>query len=782
MSAKVLRSIFLLLLTATGVVEAQTTPYPMDRTSLPIAEPKYPKVIEFDARNAKAPARFQVSAPKGAPNVIIFLIDDIGFAHPSAFGGGIPMPTVERVANNGLRYNRFHTTALCSPTRVALLTGRNHHSNNAGAIMEVATSFQGNTGVRPQSITPLAEILRQNGYGTAAFGKYHETPPWEVSVSGPFDRWPTRSGFDKFYGFIGAETNQWAPMVYDGVAKIETPVDPNYHFTTDMTNQAIQWIRSTRSLTPDKPFFVYFAPGATHAPHHVPKEWIDKFKGKFDAGWDVYRQETFARQKKLGIIPQDTQLAPKPEGIKDWDQLSADEKRLFSRQMEVFAAFAAHTDYEIGRVVQAIDDLGQLDNTLIVYEVGDNGASAEGGPDGMLNELTYFNGVAQTVPEMLKQVDEWGGPNTYPHMAVGWAIAGNTPFKWAKQVASNFGGTRNPVAISWPARIKDRGGIRSQFSHVIDIAPTVLEAAGIPEPKTVNGVVQSPIEGASLVYTFDDAKAKERHKTQYFEIFGNRAIYHDGWVAATVHKVPWEAEPKGPLEQDTWELYNVDADFSETKDLSASNPAKLKELQALFLKEADRYHVLPIDDRVVERFDPSVAGRPDLMDGRKSLTVYAGMVGMAENAFINVKNASVTITADVVIPKGGAEGVILAQGGRFGGWSLYMKDGKPAYTYNFVGVQQYTVNGSETVKPGKATIKMDFAYDGNGRGKGGTATLFVDGKKIGSGRIERTNVNVFSADDNADVGMDEGTNVASAYKERFNLFTGKIEKIQVDVK
>jgi arylsulfatase len=753
----------------------------IDRTSLPIAEPNYPHETELDARKAKAPPRFAVTAPKGAPNVIVFLIDDFGFGSASTFGGGIPMPTLDRLAGQGIKYNRFHTTALCSPTRVALLTGRNHHSNNAGAIMEIATAFPGNTGARPQSITPLAEILRQNGYSTAAFGKYHETAPWEVSVSGPFDRWPTHSGFDKFYGFIGGETNQWAPLVYDGTIKVEVPHDPNYHFTTDMANQAIQWIQSQQSLTPNKPFFTYFATGATHAPHHVPKDWIAKFKGKFDGGWDKYREETFARQKQMGIIPKDTKLAPKPEGIKDWDKLTADEKRLFARQMEVFAAFAAHTDHEIGRVVKAIEDLGDLDNTMILYVVGDNGASAEGGMVGMFNEMTYFNGVPEKVPDMLKSIDKWGGPETFPHMAAGWAVAGNTPFMWTKQVASNFGGTSNPLVISWPARIKARGELRSQFQHVVDIAPTVLEAAGIPEPKTVNGVVQEPMAGVSMVYTFDDAKAAGRHKTQYFEIVGNRAIYSDGWVAATVHKAPWEAQPRRGLAEDVWELYNVDQDFSETNDLSKSNPGKLKEMQALFMKEAERYRVLPIDDRSIERFDPIIAGRPDLMAGRKSLTVYEGMTGMTENAFINVKNQSVTITADVEIPAGGANGVILCQGGRFGGWSLYVKDGKPAYTYNFVGLQEYTVNGSEPLAPGKATIKLEFAYDGNGRAKGGTSTLSVNGKTVGTGRVERTEPNIFSADDAADVGVDEGTPVTAGYKEHENHFTGRIDKIRIDV-
>jgi arylsulfatase A-like enzyme len=755
--------------------------YPIDRTTLPIAEPNYPLATELDARKATAPKRFEVKPPAGAPNVVIFLIDDIGFGHPGTFGGGIPMPTLDKLAAQGVKYNRFHTTALCSPTRVAILTGRNHHTNNAGAIMELATAFPGNTGVRPASVTPLAEILRQNGYSTSAFGKYHETAPWEVSVSGPYDRWPTHSGFDKFYGFIGGETNQWSPLIHDGTTLVEIPHDPNYHFTTDMTNQAISWIKSQQALTPSKPFYTYFATGATHAPHHVPKDWIAKFKGKFDGGWDKYREETLARQKSLGIIPADAKLAPKPEAIKDWDKLTPDERRLFARQMEVFAAFAAHTDYEIGRVVKAIEDIGAADNTLYFYLVGDNGASAEGGMVGMMNEMTYFNGVQETVADQMKLFDKWGGPETFPHMAAGWAVAGNTPFMWTKQVASNFGGTRNPLVVSWPKGIKARGEQRSQFHHVVDIAPTVLEAAKIPEPKKVNGVVQTPIEGVSMLYSFDDVKAKGRHLTQYFEIAGNRAIYHDGWFAGTVHKAPWEATPRHPLTEDVWELYNVDKDFSQVDNLAATQPAKLKELQAVFMKDAKRYRVLPIDDRTIERFDSKVAGRPDIMGDRKSLTVYEGMKGMTENAFINIKNTSFTVAADINTPASGGNGVLLAQGGRFGGWSLYVKDGKPAFTYNFVGLQEYTVKAAEKLPAGKATVTMAFAYDGNGRGKGGTATITVNGKKVGSGRIERTQPNVFSVDDNADVGMDEGTPVSAAYKSHGSKFNGQIDKIKIDI-
>jgi len=753
----------------------------IDRTILPIPDPQSPAITELDARNAKAPPRFEVKAPKGAPNVVIVLLDDIGFGTASAFGGGVAMPTLDRIAADGLRYNEFHTTALCSPTRTALLTGRNHHTNNAGAIMELATAFPGNTGIRPQSVTPLAEMLRLNGYSTAAFGKYHETPPWEVSVSGPYDRWPTHSGFDKFYGFIGGETNQWAPLLYDGTTRVEPPHDPDYHFTVDMTNQAIAWIRFQQSLTPDKPFFVYFAPGATHAPHHVPKQWADKYKGKFDAGWDRYREETLNRQKAMGIVPPDTRLAPKPEAIKDWAKLGADEKRLFERQMEVFAGFASHTDHEIGRLVDAIQDLGVLDNTLFIYIVGDNGASAEGGMVGRFNESTYFNGVPESLKEQLKHLADWGGPKTFPHMAAGWAVAGDTPFTWTKQVASSFGGTRNPLVIRWPKGIKAKGQLRSQFHHVVDIAPTVMEAAGLPFPTRVDGVVQKPFEGVSMVYSFDDPAAKTRHTRQYFEILGNRAIYDDGWLAGTVHKAPWEAAPRAPLAEDKWELYDTSKDFSLANDLAAEQPAKLKQMQALFMSEAAKYHVLPIDDRSFERFDSAIAGRPDLMKGRTSLTLYEGMTGITENAFINLKNRSFTITAEVELPKRPADGVVVCQGGRFGGWSLYMKAGKPAFVYNWVGLQRYTVASSKTLSAGKATIRFEFSYDGGGLGKGGTGTLIVDGSKVAQGRIANTNSAVFSADETADVGIDDATPVTEVYGEGSrSRFSGKIEKITVD--
>jgi arylsulfatase A-like enzyme len=772
------------LLAGTSAYAADATPAAAapDRTVLPLQEPDYPHETELDARKATPPVRFEVKAPAGAPNVLIVLIDDMGFGMPSAFGGPIHMPTADRLASGGLRYNQFHTTALCSPTRTALLSGRNHHTNNMGSITETATAFPGNTGQRPNNVAPLAEMLRLNGYSTAFFGKNHETAPWEVSPSGPTDRWPTRSGFDEFYGFFGGETNQWAPFLYHGMNPVEIPRDPNYNFMTDMTDKAIGWMQFQKALTPDKPFFIYFAPGATHAPHHVPKEWIAKYKGKFDKGWDAMREETLARQIKLGVVPKDTKLAPKPEAIKDWNKLSADEKKLFTRQMEVFAAFGEYADFEVGRLIDAVKGTGQLDNTLIFYILGDNGTSAEGGMNGMFSEMTYFNGVQETLQDMLKHYDDWGGPSTYPHMAAGWAVAGDTPFTWTKQIASSFGGTRNGMVIHWPKRVTAKGEVRPQFHHVIDVAPTVLDAVGLPEPKMVNGTTQKPIEGVSMAYTFDDAKAAGRHKVQYFEVFGNRAIYGDGWFAGTIHKAPWETKPRAALLDDKWELYDTTKDFSLATDLAAKNPAKLKEMQDLFMKEAVKYRVLPIDDRSVERVNAKLAGRPDLMGDRTSLTLHAGMKGMSENVFLNIKNRSHTITADVEVPQGVANGVIIAQGGRFGGWSLYMKEGKPAYVYNFLGLKRDMVAASQAIPAGKAVIRFEFAYDGGGLGKGGLGTIFVNDKKVAEGRIERTQPMIFSADETADVGEDDATPVTEEYKAYDNKFTGKILKVKVDVK
>jgi arylsulfatase A-like enzyme len=769
------------LITAlTGAAHAADS---FDRTVLPIREPKPETITTLDARDAKPPARFAVKAPAGAPNVVIVLIDDFGFGHSSAFGGPIHMPTLEKLAGKGLKYNRFHTTALCSPTRTALLTGHNHHANNAGAIMELATAFPGNTGVRPQTITTLAEILRQNGYSTGAFGKYHETPPWEVSVSGPYDRWPTGSGFEKFYGFIGGETNQWAPAIFDGTTRVEVPQTPNYHFTTDMTDKAINWVSAQQTLTPEKPFYMYFATGATHAPHHAPKEWIAKYKGQFKDGWDELREATFARQKKLGVIPADAKLTPRPKEIPAWDDMSAAQKQLFERQMETFAGFAEHTDVEVGRLVAQLEKIGELDNTLFFYIVGDNGSSAEGGPEGTYNEMMALNGIVGKADQMMDHIDDWGGPSTFPHFAIGWAWAGNTPFQWTKQIASHFGGTRNGMVLHWPNGIKARGGkIRSQFHHVIDVAPTVLEAAKIPQPKTVDGVEQRPMDGVSMLYSVDDAKAADRRTTQYFEMFGNRGIYHDGWVACTRHSIPWLIVPNPPLADDVWELYHVDEDFSEANNLAAQNPAKLAELQAVFLKEAERNHVLPIDDRRSERFSPAIAGRPDIMGGRKTLTVYPGMVGMMENAFINVKGVRHTVTAEVELPDQKANGVIIAQAGFFGGWTLYLKDGKPHHEYNFFALERTNIGGETALAPGKHTIRYEFVPDAATPGAGGKSMLSVDGRQVAQAQIPKTQPFAFSGDEGADVGLDAETNVSPDYEQNANAFTGRIFKVTVEQK
>lgn len=755
----------------------------IDRTTLPIPEPQFAPITELDARNAKAPSRFELNAPKGSPNVVIVLIDDIGFGHSSAFGGPIRMPTVEKLAANGLKYNRFHTTALCSPTRVALLTGHNHHANNAGAVMELATAFPGNTGVRPKSITTLAEILRQNGYSTAAFGKYHETPPWEVSLSGPYDRWPTGSGFDKFYGFIGGETNQWAPAITDGTIRVEHKQSADYHFTVDMTDQAINWVSAQQALTPDKPFYMYFATGATHAPHHVPKQWIDKYKGQFNGGWDKLREQTFARQKMLGVIPADTKLTPRPKEISAWNDMSTEQKRLFERQMETFAGFAEHTDHEIGRLVAQLESIGELDNTLFFYIVGDNGASAEGGPDGAYNEMMALNGVIDKADNMMAHIDNWGDPTTFPHFAIGWAWAGNTPFQWTKQVASHFGGTRNGMVLHWPDGIKAKGELRSQFHHVVDVAPTVLEAAKLPQPKVVNGITQRPMDGVSILYSTHNAKAAEQRKSQYFEMFGNRGIYHEGWVACTRHSTPWVMGAKLPdLRQDVWELYNVDEDFSQANNLAQKNPEKLQELQAVFMKEAARNNALPLDDRRAERFNPALAGRPDVMGGRKTLTVYPGMTGMMENAFINVKGVPHIITADVEVKDASTQGVIIAQAGYFGGWVLYMKDGKVHHEYNFFGVERTNVASTKPLAPGKHTIIYEFIPDAPKPGTGGTSILSVDGNKLAEGKIPKTQPFAFSADEGADVGLDGETNVSNDYQQGNNAFTGRIVKITVEQK
>lgn len=751
----------------------------MRRDVLPIPEPKRTVTKELDVRKVQPPARFEVKAPKEAPNVVVLLIDDMGFGVADCFGGPVPMPAFSALARDGLRFNRFHTTAVCAPTRTALLTGYNHHSNNMGSITETATNMPGMNGVRPQTITPLAEVLRQNGYNTAFFGKSHEVPPWEISQVGPQDRWPTRSGFEKFYGFIGGETNQYAPTLYDGVTLIEVPSDPNYHFTVDMTNQAIQWTQFQKSLAPDKPFFVYYAPGATHAPHHVPREWSDRFKGKFDAGWDKLRESTLAKQIELGIVPPGTKLAPKPEDIQDWDDLSPEQKKLFTRQVEVYAGFAAHTDHQIGRFVDALRDLGELDNTLFFFIAGDNGASAEGQMNGMFSEMTYFNAVPEKVEDMLKHYDEWGGPSTYPHMAAGWAVAFDAPFSYTKQVGSDFGGTRNGMVVHWPKAIKAKGEIRSQFTHVIDVAPTIYEVTGIPSPRVVNGIEQDPIEGKSFAYAFNDANAPERHTVQYFEMFGNRAIYQDGWLARTIHRPAWRSTPLNSLQNDVWDLYDTRVDFSLSNNLASKQPERLAAMQKLFMEEAEKYHVLPIDDRVLERTIAALVGRPTLMEGRTKMELHEGMKAMGVDVFIDLRNKSYRITADVVLEASG-HGALVCQGGQFGGLSLFMKDGKPSFTYNFLGLESTTIESIRQLPSGKHTVVCDFEYEGSGLGKGGTITISANKEVIAKGKLNRTQPGIFSVDDLADIGVDLGTPVTDYGGS--SHFNGKIEKIMIETR
>lgn len=751
---------------------------------MPIQPPTRTPVTIMDARDAEKPETFEIKAPEGAPNVVVVLIDDIGFGATSTFGGPIQTPTFDRLADNGLRFNRFHTTALCSPTRAALLSGRNHHNVNVGSVMEVATGFYGNQGIRPDNAKYFAETLSQNGYSTAAFGKWHETATWEVSVSGPYNRWPTNSGFDKFYGFIGGETNQWDPVIFDGVAKVPKKEDPDYHFTTDMTDEAIGWVKFQQAMTPEKPFMIYYATGAVHAPHHAPDEWIEKYKGNFDDGWLKLRQTTFERQKEMGIIPQNAQLAPMPEDIKEWESLSPEEKQLFALQMETYAGFMEHTDNEVGRLVDAIDEIGALDNTLFIYIMGDNGSSAEGGLEGTYNELVHLNGIfdEETIEGMLAKADDWGGPNSFPHFSAAWAVATDSPFKWTKQMAADFGGTRNAMVMHWPDGIESKGEIRSQWHHVNDVAPTVLEAANLPVPKSINGVEQIPMDGVSMLYAVADKDAEDQHTVQYFEMFGNRAIYSEGWMARVVHMIPWQGIPLGKFAEEEWELYNIDEDFSLVNNLAAEYPEKLQELKDLFEKEAIENNVYPLDDRLYERFNAKIAGRPDLMGDRKSLTLANGMEGMLENTFLNVKNTSKTIVADVSLT-GDDNGIILCQGGKFGGWALYMNNGRPAYTYNYFGLEKYTVEADKPVDKDQAEVRLEFEYDGDGTGKGGLAKLYVDGVLVAEGRIDKTQPAVFSADETADVGKDDATQVANHIFEdvKDSEFTGFVNKVTISI-
>jgi arylsulfatase A-like enzyme len=759
----------------------------VNRSILPIPDASYVGLTTYDAKDpdTRYPPIESLRPPQGAPNVLIILIDDCGFGAPSAFGGPIATPNAERLAKGGLKLNRFHTTALCSPTRQALLTGRNHHSVNMGGICEIATSAPGYSSVLPKSKAPLAMTLKLNGYSTAQFGKCHEVPVWQTSPLGPFDQWPTGGGgFEYFYGFIGGETNQWYPAIYEGTTPMEQSKTPEqgYHFTEDMTNKAIGWVRQQKALMPDKPFFIYFAPGATHAPHHVPKQWADKYKGKFDAGWDKVREATFARQQKLGVIPGEAKLTQRPEEIPAYDAMPAELKPILAREMEVYAGFLEHTDHHIGRLFDAIEDLGILDNTLIYYIFGDNGASAEGTPNGCFNEVAVLNGMGtlETPEFLISKIDDFGGPDAYNHYAVGWAHAMNTPYQWTKQVASHFGGTRNGTIVHWPTGIKAQGEIRSQFCHVIDIAPTVLEAAGIPAPTFVNGSQQAPYEGVSSLYAFNDATAAERHETQYFEMFCNRGIYHKGWTAVTRHGVPWIGSYKRSFDEDVWELYDTNNDWSQARDLAQKEPKKLAELQRLFLIEATKYSVLPLDDRTFERFNADLAGRPQLIKGN-SQVLFGGMSRITEGSIVVTHNKSYSLTAEVEVPESGANGVIVALGGSVGGWSLYAQDGKLKHCYNFFGIHRYLTESARPIAKGKHQVRMEFKYDGGGLAKGGNVSLFVDGKKDGEGRVEMTVPMLFSADETCDVGKETGSAVSGDYGPAHNEFSGAVNWVQIDL-
>ena len=754
------------------------------RDVLPIPDSQHVGLTTYDAKdpNTSYPPITTLRPPPGAPNVLIVLIDDVGFGASSAFGGPCHTPVAERLAGEGLKLNRFHTTALCSPTRQALLTGRNHHSVGMGAITEMATSAPGNSSIRPKNKAPFPETLLLNGYSTAQFGKCHEVPLWEVSPVGPFHQWPTGSGFEYFYGFIGGEANQYYPGLYEGTTPVEPPRTPEegYTLTDDLAEHAITWVRQQKALAPDKPFLMYFAPGATHAPHHVPTEWSDKYRGKFDAGWDVLREKIFAEQKKLGVIPADAELTKRHDEIPSWDEMSDQLKPVLSRQMEIYAGFLEQVDHAVGRVVEAIADLGVLDDTLVYYIIGDNGASAEGTPNGCFNEMCTLNGMGgiETEEFLLSKIDDFGTPDAYNHYAVGWAHALCTPYQWTKQIASHWGGTRNGTIVHWPNGISAKGTTRNQFHHVIDVAPTILEAAGIPAPLYVNGIQQAPLEGVSMLPTLRDGDAPESHVVQYFEIMGNRGIYHQGWTACTKHRTPWKADTPPPFDADVWELYGPD-DWTQSRNLAAEQPEKLAELQRLWLIEAVKYNVVPIDDRGFERINPDIAGRPTLIRGNSQL-LFPGM-RVSEGSMISMKNKSHQVTADLVVPEGGAAGVIVTQGGQVGGWSLYVHDGRLKYCYNFFGIQHFIISADEPLSAGKHQVRMEFAYDGDGLAKGGDVTLYCDGTPIGSGRVEATIPMGFSADEACDVGCDTGSPASPDYGPSGNRFTGSIDWVQIDV-
>jgi arylsulfatase A-like enzyme len=749
---------------------------------LPPPDPTFGGVIKDSAVDSRPYWPPTVVPPKGAPNVLLIMTDDQGYGVCSTFGGVIPTPALDRIAKAGLRYTQFHSTALCSPTRAALITGRNHHSSGFGVISEQATGYPGYDSIITKDKATIGEILKENGYATSWFGKNHNTPTYLYSLAGPFDQWPSGMGFEYFYGFMGGETNQWTPFLFrDHTAIFPWIGKPKYNLITDMADEAIKYLTDLNAAAPEKPFFLYYVPGGTHAPHHPTPEWIAKMKGKFDMGWNELRDQIFANQKKLGVIPENTELTPWPDLLPKWDTLNPTQKKVYAHQAEIFGAYAAYTDHEIGRVIQAVEDLGKLDNTLIIYISGDNGTSAEGSAIGTTFDLAAIQGIDMPVDAQLKFYDVLGSDLTTPHMSVGWSWAFDTPFKWTKQIASYFGGTRQGMAISWPGHIKDLGGIRSQFHHIIDIVPTILEVTGIPAPTTVNGIAQKPIEGVSMAYTFDSANANAPSKrdTQYFEMFGNRALYHDGWIATTVPpQPPWfmgTVKMPDVLSGYKWELYNIADDFSETNDLGAKNPDKLKELQGLFMDEARKYQVLPLDNSILQRL---LAPRPSATAGRTEFTYSGEVSGVPDGNAPNLLCKSFSITAEVEIPSRGAEGMLNTLGGHFGGYGLYLLKGKPVFSYNLLALEKFRWEGPQALTPGKHTILFDFKYDGPGMAKGGTGVLSVDGKEAARKTIPHTIPVLMTIDESFDVGIDTRTGVDDSYKLPFR-FTGKLDKLTI---
>jgi len=772
----------------TGVPGSPSATTTIDGKQLPPPPPKFGGVIKESAKDSKAWWPPTVVPPKGAPNVLLIMTDDQGYGVSGTFGGVIPTPAMDRIAKAGLRYTQFHSTALCSPTRAALITGRNHHSVGYGVIGEMSTGFPGyDSVIGPESAT-IGTILRDNGYATSWFGKNHNTPTYLYSAAGPFDQWPVGMGFQYFYGFMGGETDQWTPYLYQNTTPIYPWVGkPGYNLITDMADEAIKYMKSLDAAAPDTPFFVYYVPGGTHSPHQPKKQWIEKFKGKFDMGWEKLREQIFANQKRLGVIPAGTQLTPWPADLPKWDSLSLVRKKLYAREAEVFAGYAAYTDHEIGRVIQTVEDMGKLDNTLIIYISGDNGTSAEGTLEGTPNQMTAYNGILDLPElELLRYYESWGSAETYPHMSVAWSWAFDTPFKWTKQVASHFGGTRQGMAISWPGHIKDLGGIRHQFHHIIDIVPTILEAAGIQAPATVNGIAQRPIEGVSMVYTFDraNANAASRRDTQYFEMFANRGIYHDGWYACTTPPAPpWAlGTAKLPdVNEYKWELYNLTEDYSQYNDLASKNADKLKELQALFLAEAGKYQVLPLDNSILPRL---ITPRPSATAGRTVFTYSGENPGIPVSNAPSILNRDYTIKAEVTIPEGGAEGMIATMGGRFGGYGLYLLGGKPVFVYNLLNLKRYRWEGGvgaddwlgDSLKPGKHTIVFDFKYDGPGFAKSGTGVLTVDSRMLSRQTVDHTIPFLMAIDESFDIGLDTRTPVDDSYNLPFR-FSGTINKL-----